>query len=105
MKTLCRHHVNLAAQQLLQIGQESPRKERGPAGTDVNQKIDVALLPCLTTACGAEDSYIGCSVPGCNIEDLLPLGFLKALDVHRSNPQIPFITVFITVFLLSKSSF
>jgi hypothetical protein len=45
VKALCRHHVNLAAQQLLQINLESPRKERGPARTDVNQKIDVTFLP------------------------------------------------------------
>ena len=45
------------------------------ARTYVNQKIDVALLPCLTTAPGAEDPDIGCSVPGCNLENLIPLGF------------------------------
>ena len=49
-----RDHVDTAAQQLLQIGNEPAREPRRRVFADLDKKIDVALRPGITSGDGTE---------------------------------------------------
>lgn len=73
MQALLRDHINLAAEQFLQIHQQAAQIEEPAFAFENHKKVDIAVRIRLASCHRAEEPQPGRAVPGGNTQDLVSL--------------------------------
>ena len=68
-----RHHVHLASEKLLEVGDQRRMIEQCPPRLELDQKIDVAPFPRIPARRGPEHANVARAVFGGDAQDLFPL--------------------------------
>jgi hypothetical protein len=68
------NHIDLPAQRFFKIEDEPAEVEDGPARLQLDEKVDIAVRPSISSGHGPEHPDMACAVPRRNSEKLLSAG-------------------------------